>query len=95
MKIREQEKVYLEMRGELTIGINLINNTNLELFPGQHQAEIFLLKGEYFLKMNDVDQANRAYSNAISLSRNLSRGGISWGNYCDQVLYFLLESFLL
>ena len=63
VKIREQAKAYLEMRGELTAGINLINNTNLELFPGQHQAEIFLLEGEYFLKMNDVDQANRAYSN--------------------------------
>ena len=86
MKIREQAKSYLEMRGELTTGINLINNTNLELFPGQRQANISLLKGEYFLKMNDVDQANRAYSNAIGLSKNLSRGWISWGDYCDQVL---------
>ena len=83
MKIREQAKAYLEMRGKLTTGINLINNTNLEFFPGQHQENISCLKGEYFLKMNDVDQANRAYSNAIGLSNNLSRGWISWVNYCD------------
>ena len=41
VKIREQAKAYLEMKGELTSGLNLINNTNLEYFPVKHKAEIF------------------------------------------------------
>ncbi|GFS30041.1 phosphotransferases/inositol or phosphatidylinositol kinase [Actinidia rufa] len=44
VKIREQAEFYLEMKGELTSGLNLINNTNLEYFPAKHKAEIFPLK---------------------------------------------------
>ncbi|XP_043814591.1 transformation/transcription domain-associated protein isoform X2 [Manihot esculenta] len=83
VKIREQAKAYLEMKGELTSGLNLINSTNLEYFPVKHKAEIFRLKGDFLLKLNDSESANIAYSNAISLFKNLPKGWISWGNYCD------------
>ncbi|CAN0918697.1 Transcription-associated protein 1 [Linum grandiflorum] len=83
VKIREQAKAYLEMRGELTSGLNLISSTNLEYFPVKHKAEIFRLKGDFLLKLNDSEGANLAYSNAITLFKNLPKGWISWGNYCD------------
>lgn len=83
VKIREQAKAYLEMKGELTGGLNLINSTNLEYFPVKHKAEIFRLRGDFLLKLNDCETANREYSNAISLFKNLPKGWISWGNYCD------------
>ncbi|XWS45545.1 hypothetical protein CRYUN_Cryun15aG0145700 [Craigia yunnanensis] len=83
VKIREQAKAYLDMKGELTSGLNLINSTNLEYFPVKHQAEIFRIKGDFLLKLNDPEGANLAYSNAISLFKNLPKGWISWGNYCD------------
>nr|KYP66863.1 Transformation/transcription domain-associated protein [Cajanus cajan] len=83
VKITEQAKAYLENKGEHTSGINLINSTNLEYFPAKHKAEIFRLKGDFFLKLNDSESANVAYSNAISLFKNLPKGWISWGDYCD------------
>ncbi|XVF18022.1 hypothetical protein REPUB_Repub10bG0175600 [Reevesia pubescens] len=83
VKIREQAKAYLEMKGELTSGLNLINSTNLEYFPVKHKAEICRIKGDFLLKLNDSEAANLAYSNAISLFKNLPKGWISWGNYCD------------
>ncbi|XP_044463478.1 transformation/transcription domain-associated protein-like isoform X2 [Mangifera indica] len=85
VKIREQAKAYLEMKGELSSGLNLINSTNLEYFPVKHKAEIFRLKGDFLLKLNDTEEANVAYSNAITLFKNLPKGWISWGNYCDMV----------
>ncbi|XP_077231461.1 uncharacterized protein LOC143864410 isoform X2 [Tasmannia lanceolata] len=85
VKIREQAKAYLEMKGELTSGLNLINSTNLEYFPVKHKAEIFRLKGDFLLKLNDCESSNIAYSNAISLFKHLPKGWISWGNYCDMV----------
>ncbi|XXG86133.1 hypothetical protein AAC387_Pa11g1088 [Persea americana] len=85
VKIREQAKAYLEMKGELTSGLNLINNTNLEYFPVKHRAEIFRLKGDFLMKLNDSENANISYSNAISLFKHLAKGWISWGNYCDLV----------
>ena len=89
VKIREQAKAYLEMKGELTSGLNLTNNTNLEYFPVKHKAEIFRLKGDFLLKMNDCENANLHYSNAISLFKHLPKGWISWGNYCDMVCQVL------
>ncbi|KAL6498032.1 hypothetical protein OROGR_028429 [Orobanche gracilis] len=83
VKIREQAKAYLEMKGELTSGLNLINSTNLEYFPVKHKAEIFRLKGDFLLKLSDCEGANLAYSNAITLFKNLPKGWISWGSYCD------------
>ncbi|KAK3007679.1 hypothetical protein RJ639_014816 [Escallonia herrerae] len=85
VKIREQAKAYFDMKGELTNGLKLIN-TNLEYFPVKHKAEIFRLKGDFLLKLNDCEGANLAYSNAISLFKNLPKGWISWGNYCDMVV---------
>ncbi|XP_078446328.1 phosphatidylinositol 3- and 4-kinase family protein with FAT domain-containing protein isoform X2 [Wolffia australiana] len=85
VKIREQAKAYLEMKGELTSGMNLINSTNLEYFPVKNKAEIFRLKGDFLAKMNDSENANMAYSHAITLFKNLPKGWVSWGNYCDLV----------
>jgi transformation/transcription domain-associated protein len=85
VKIREQAKAYLEMKGELASGLSLINTTNWEYFPLQHKAEIFRLKGDFLQKMNDMELANQAYSTAISLYKHLPKGWISWGNHCDQV----------
>lgn len=87
VKIKEQAKAYLEMKGELTSGLNLINSTNLEYFPVKHKAQIFRLRGDFLLKLNDSEGANIAYSNAITLFKNLPKGWISWGNYCDMVLF--------
>ena len=86
VKISEQAKAYLEMKGELINGLNLINRTNLEYFPEKHQAEAFRIKGDFLLKLNDSEGANLAYSNAITLFKNLPKGWVSWGNYCDMVL---------
>ncbi|CAO2831293.1 unnamed protein product [Amaranthus hypochondriacus] len=83
VKIREQAKAYFEMKGELTSGLSLINSTNLEYFPVKHKAEIFRLRGDFLLKLNDCEAANREYSNAISVFKNLPKGWISWGTYCD------------
>lgn len=85
VKIREQAKAHLEMKGELMTGLNLINATNLDYFQAQHKAEILRLKGEFLQKMDDSEAANHAFSDAISLFKHLPKGWISWGNYCDQI----------
>ncbi|CAH8274165.1 unnamed protein product [Arabidopsis lyrata] len=83
VKIKEQAKAHLETKGELATGLNLVNSTNLEFFLAKNKAEIFRLKGDFHLKLNDTEGANIAYSNAITLFKNLPKGWISWGNYCD------------
>lgn len=89
VKIKEQAKAYLETSGELATGLNLVNSTNLEFFLAKSKAEIFRLKGDFHLKLNDTEGANVAYSNAISIFKNLSKGWISWGNYTDMVFLMI------
>lgn len=81
------------MKGERASGLNLINSTNLEYFPDKIKAEIFRLKGDFHLKLNDTEGANIAYSNAITLFKNLPKGWISWGNYCDMVILMIVLCF--
>lgn len=88
VKIKEQAKAYLETKGDLATGLNLVNSTNLEFFLAKNKAEIFRLKGDFHLKLNDTEGANIAYSNAISLFKNLPKGWISWGIYCDMVFLY-------
>jgi transformation/transcription domain-associated protein len=61
----------------------------------QHKAEIFRLKGEFYQKMNDSENANQAFSTAISFFKHLPKGWISWGNLCDQVSFSLELSFIV
>lgn len=97
VNIKEKLKNFLEMKGELINGLNLINSANLEYLPAEYKAEIFRLKGNFLLRLNDSDGANTAYSNAISLCKNLPKGWISWGHYCEMVPVFnyLLNEFML
>ncbi|KAK4791103.1 hypothetical protein SAY86_031516 [Trapa natans] len=85
VKILEQTKAYLESKGELTIGLNLINSIDIEHSPPKHKAQLFRTKGDFLLKLNDSDGAYLAYSCALSLFKNFPNGWISWGNYCDMV----------
>jgi hypothetical protein len=94
VKIREQAKAYLDMKGELRTGMNTINTTNLEYFPVQHKAEIFRLKGEFLMRMGDGDNANQvgSFSNSAvcSVQPVLSTDQVRMPGY-DQVAELFVE----
>lgn len=52
-KIREQARAFLAQPGQLTEGLNLVNQQDLGYFQPLHQAELFRLKGVFL-------QASRA-----------------------------------
>eukprot|EP00899_Mesostigma_viride_P026573 jgi/Mesvir1/70/Mv13673-RA.2 len=84
-KIREQAHAYLDMKGELVSGVNLINTTNLEYFPTEHKSEMFRLKGKFLQRMGDGDAANAAFSSSISLQKFNPEGWCSWAEFCDRM----------
>ncbi|KAI7110942.1 hypothetical protein KC324_g19938, partial [Hortaea werneckii] len=45
LKLREQAKCHYQNRSELTSGLDVINNTNLNYFGQQQKAEFYTLKG--------------------------------------------------
>lgn len=71
--------------GELTLGLHLVNSTNLDYFQPQHQAELFRLKGQFMQALGERDQANSNYSTALTIWDQLPDGWLSWGSHCDEM----------
>ena len=85
VKICEQAKAHLGPPAELKQGMNLLNTTNLEYFPGQHKAEIFRLRGEMLQAQGDNEGARQAFSTAVSIFKRLPKGWHSWAVHCDKM----------
>lgn len=80
-----QARAHLHAPGELTLGLHLVNSTNLDYFQPQHQAELFRLKGQFLQALGERDQANSNYSTALTIWDQLPDGWLSWGSHCDEM----------
>ena len=87
VKLREQVKCYFSLKPYYHTGLEIINSTNLEYFGAQQKAEFFQLKGEFLSKMGKQEEANNAFSAAISMYESLARAWVSWGEFCDRQFF--------
>ncbi|KAI9356612.1 hypothetical protein BD770DRAFT_444067 [Pilaira anomala] len=83
LKLREQAKCYYQDPNELTAGLDVITNTNLSYFNHQQKAEFFTLKGQFLAKLNQCNEANEAFVNAVQIDLSLPRAWAEWGRYND------------
>ena len=85
LKLREQAKCHYQNRSELSSGLEVINNTNLNYFGQQQKAEFFTLKGMFLAKLNHNDEANDAFGTALYYDIRLPKAWAEWGFYNDQM----------
>ncbi|KAI9779803.1 MAG: hypothetical protein M1835_004619 [Candelina submexicana] len=85
LKLREQAKCHYQNRSELTSGLDVINNTNLNYFGPQQKAEFFTLKGMFLAKLNHKDEANNAFGTALYYDIRLPKAWAEWGSYNDNL----------
>ncbi|KAI9850594.1 MAG: hypothetical protein M1838_005379 [Thelocarpon superellum] len=83
LKLREQAKCHYQNRNELTNGLDVINNTNLNYFGAQQKAEFFTLKGMFLAKLQQPDEANEAFGTALFYDIKLPKAWAEWGRYND------------
>ena len=83
LKLREQAKCHYQNRSELTSGLDVINNTNLNYFGAQQKAEFFTLKGMFLAKLGQKEDANDAYGTALFHEIRLPKAWAEWGFYND------------
>lgn len=83
LKLREQAKCYYQNPSELTAGLDVITNTNLNYFSPQQKAEFYTLKGQFLAKLNHYNEANEAFVNAVQIDLSLPRAWAEWGKYND------------
>lgn len=84
LKLREQAKCHYQNPKELTSGLDVINNTNLNYFGAQQKAEFYTLKGMFLAKLNQVNEANEAFGVALYYDLRLAKAWAEWGQYNDQ-----------
>lgn len=83
LKLREQVKCYYQNPSELTAGLDVISNTNLNYFSLPQKAEFYTLKGQFLAKLNHYNDANEAFVNAVQIDLSLPRAWAEWGRYND------------
>jgi len=87
LKLREQAKCHYQNRNgiELTSGLDVINNTNLNYFGQGQKAEFYTLKGMFLSKLNQKDEAHDAFGTALFFDIKLPKAWAEWGRYSDQL----------
>lgn len=85
LKLREQAKCHYQNPSELQIGLEVINNTNLNYFGNPQKAEFYTLKGMFLAKQNQTNEANEAFSNALAFELKLAKAWAEWARYNEQL----------
>lgn len=84
LKLKEQVKCHYQNTNELNTGLDVISNTNLVYFATQQKAEFFTLKGMFLNKLNQKDEANKAFATAVQIDLHLPKAWAEWGMFNDR-----------
>lgn len=85
LKLREQAKCHYQNPSELTNGLDVINNTNLNYFGPNQKAEFYTLKGMFLEKLGSREEAAEAYGMALFFDIKLPKAWAEWGYYNDRL----------
>ncbi|KAI1500909.1 FAT domain-containing protein [Biscogniauxia marginata] len=84
LKLREQARCHYENPDELTSGLDVINNTNLNYFNNQQKAEFYTLKGMFLEKLKQKEEADAAYGTALYYDISKAKAWAEWGYFNDR-----------
>ncbi|EKM59507.1 uncharacterized protein PHACADRAFT_205724 [Phanerochaete carnosa HHB-10118-sp] len=85
LKLREQARCHYQKTGELTQGLEVINNTNLMYFSTPQKAEFYMLKGMFYEKLERYQEADSGYNQAVQLDFHQGKVWAAWGKYWDRI----------
>lgn len=85
LKLREQARCHYQNPNELQAGLDVINNTNLIYFTNGQKAEFHTLKGMFFAKLGQPNDANHAFAQAVAMELNMPKAWAEWGRYNDDM----------
>ena len=85
LKLREQARCHYQKPGEINLGLEVINNTNLMYFSNSQKAEFYTLKGMFYEKLERPGDAEPAYGQGVQLDLNQAKAWAAWGKYNDRL----------
>ncbi|KAK4670085.1 transcription-associated protein 1 [Podospora pseudopauciseta] len=84
LKLREQAKCHYQNADELTNGLDVINNTNLNYFNTTQKAEFYTLKGMFQEKLGQKEEADGSYGTALYYDITAAKAWAEWGYFNDR-----------
>ena len=66
-------------------GIDVLESTNLNYFTSELTAEFYGLKGFFFAKCGNSDDAQKSFSASVQLDDTKLRAWAQWGQFLEQV----------
>ncbi|KAK4242261.1 hypothetical protein C8A03DRAFT_11533 [Achaetomium macrosporum] len=84
LKLREQAKCHYQNPEELSSGLDVINNTNLNYFSAPQKAEFYTLKGMFLEKLGQKDEADSAFGTALYFDITAAKAWAEWGYFNDR-----------
>ncbi|KAK4193060.1 hypothetical protein QBC35DRAFT_163275 [Podospora australis] len=84
LKLREQAKCHYQNPDELTSGLDVINNTNLNYFTSTQKAEFYTLKGMFQEKLGQKEDADGSYGTALYYDICAAKAWAEWGYFNDR-----------
>ncbi|KAL2262033.1 hypothetical protein VTK26DRAFT_2665 [Humicola hyalothermophila] len=84
LKLREQAKCHYQNPDELSSGLDVINNTNLNYFSAPQKAEFYTLKGMFLEKLGQKDEADSAFGTALYFDITAAKAWAEWGYFNDR-----------
>ncbi|KAK4104754.1 hypothetical protein N658DRAFT_418642 [Parathielavia hyrcaniae] len=84
LKLREQAKCHYQNPDELTSGLDVINNTNLNYFSAPQKAEFYTLKGMFLEKLGQKEEADSAFGTALYFDITAAKAWAEWGYFNDR-----------
>lgn len=85
LKLREQAKCYYQNSTEYHTGLEVISNTNLVYFNSTQKAEFFTLKGMFFAKLSQTNDAEKAFALAVQVDLYHPKAWAEWGYFNDRL----------
>ncbi|POS88032.1 Protein kinase-like (PK-like), partial [Erysiphe pulchra] len=85
LKLREQAKCHYQNPNELSSGLDVINNTNLNYFGPNQKAEFHTLRGMFLEKLGQRDEASEAFKTSLCIDVTLAKSWAEWGHYSDRL----------
>jgi transformation/transcription domain-associated protein len=84
LKLREQAKCHYQNPEELTSGLDVIMNTNLNYFGGPQKAEFYTLKGMFQEKLKNKEEADTAFGTALYFDIGHAKAWAEWGYFNER-----------
>ncbi|OAA68650.1 histone acetylase complex subunit [Niveomyces insectorum RCEF 264] len=85
LKLREQAKCHFQNPDELTNGLDVINNTNLNYFSSSQKAHFYTLKGMFLERLNHKADADAAFGTALFYDITTPKAWAEWGFFNDRI----------